>query len=224
VEQPTDPDNARLRPAPLRARSAARLGALCVIALGGTIACGDDGPAALTGVVRDPPLDVAAITLPSADGTEVAMRADPAELLVVYFGYTSCPDVCPTTMSDLSIAINDLSDEQADRATVAFTTVDPDRDTAEVVEGYLSHFFDDGLALRTEDADQLAAATEAFGVQFEVADHEPGDTSYDVAHTAVTYVVDDTGTVVVEWPFGSDPADMASDLENLLDTPQTPNP
>jgi protein SCO1/2 len=195
-----------------------RLVGIAAIVGAGAYGCGDgSGDAELAGVVREPALDVASVQLPAAeDGRPVAMTAGPDELLVVYFGYTSCPDICPTTMSDLSIAFNDLSDDLSERVTVAFATVDPDRDTADVLDGYLDSFFDEGLALRTEDPEQLAAATGAFGVQFEVADHQPGDLSYEVAHTAVTYVVDDSGKVVVEWPFGFATDDIGADLRTLL--------
>lgn len=143
------------------------------------------------------------------------MVAPADELYLVYFGYTSCPDVCPTTMSDLRVALEDLPDGLADRVTVAMATVDPERDTDEVLTGYLDHFFTDSLALRTDDPAALAAAAGVFGVQWEVEDHEPG-AAYSVGHTAVTYVVDDTGTVVVEWPFGLDHDAMTSDLTTLL--------
>jgi protein SCO1/2 len=186
-----------------------------------TAGCGSDEPEGLDGIVRDPPLEVADVRLPTAsDGTSVSMAAPDGELNLVYFGYTSCPDVCPTTLSDISVALGDLPDDLADRVTVAMTTVDPERDTAEVLTGYLDHFFDDGLALRTDDPTELAAATEAFGVQFEVEEHAAGE-PYDVSHTAMTYVVDDTGAVVVEWPFGFETESMTSDLTHLLrkDTP-----
>lgn len=170
----------------------------------------------LAGVVRDPALEVAQVTLPDAeDGAPVAMRADDGQLLVVYFGYTSCPDVCPTTLSDIKVALGDLPDELARRVRVAMVTVDPERDTPEVLTGYLDHFFDRFTALRTEDPDDLRDAAAAFGVQFEVEAHEPG-ASYAVSHSAITYVIDDTGTVVVEWPFGFESTDMASDLRYLL--------
>lgn len=183
-------------------------------------ACGgdDDDAGTLSGIVREPALQVAEVEVTGADGTPVAMRADDGELLVAYFGYTSCPDICPTTMSDISIALGDLPEGDADRVTVAFVTVDPERDTIEVLDGYLGHFFDaGGLALRPQYPGELADAAEAFGVQYEVAAHEPGDEAYDVAHTAVTYVIDDTGTVVVEWPFGFEPASMTDDFQTLLD-------
>ena len=184
-----------------------------------TGACGDDGPGELAGAVRTPPLEVSGVSLPAVDdgGEEpLTMQAPPGELYLIYFGYTSCPDVCPTTMSDISVALDDLPDDLAERVTVAMASVDPERDTGEVVAGYLDHFFDRSLALRTDDPDALATAADAFGVQWEIEEHASG-VAYDVAHSAVTYVVDDTGTVVVEWPFGFDSEAMASDLRILLE-------
>jgi protein SCO1/2 len=119
-------------------------------------------------------------------------------------------------LSDLSVAIADLPPALADRVTVAMATVDPERDTDEVLTAYLGSFFADGLPLRTADAAALRTAAEAFGVQWEIEAHEPGDTAYSVGHTAMTYVVDDTGTVRVEWPFGFETDAMTADLRLLL--------
>ncbi len=181
--------------------------------------CGDDGNGfrALAGATRTPPLEVASIRLPEVGngGEPITMQAPPHGLYLVYFGYTSCPDVCPTTMSDISVALDGLSEALASRVTVAMTTVDPERDTNQILTGYLDHFFEHSIALRTTDAAELETATEAFGVTWEIEAHESGD-AYNVAHTAVTYVVDDTGTVVVEWPFGLGADDMTSDLTILL--------
>ncbi len=151
----------------------------------------------------------------SAGGRPLAMRAPSDELYVVYFGYTSCPDICPTTLSDIRVALDDLPPALAERVAVAMVTIDPERDTDERLSAYLGHFFEDGHALRTTDARALEAATSAFGVQWDVEEHDPGE-SYEVAHTALTYVVDDTGTVVVEWPFGLEAEAMSSDLTILL--------
>ncbi len=177
----------------------------------------------LAGVVRTPPLVVDSVSLPDVgnNAAPVTMKAPPRELYLVYFGYTSCPDVCPTTMSDIRVALDELSAAEAAKVTVAMVTVDPERDTPEILTGYLAHFFDQSVALRTTDAAQLAAAAEAFGVKFEVATHSSGE-AYGVAHTAFTYVVDDSGAVVDEWPFGLDTADMTSDLSTLLNKENTP--
>ncbi len=190
--------------------------ALATLALA---ACGDDGPTPLAGVVREPALTVAEVELldVAAAPTPRAMKADADELLLVYFGYTTCPDICPTTMSDISVAVNDLPDDLAERVTMSMVTVDPERDTPEVLAGYLEHFFDSSIPLQAEGPEALAAAANAFGVRYEVADHEPGDLGYDVSHSAVTYVIDDTGTVVVEWPFGFEIENMTADITALLD-------
>lgn len=183
--------------------------------------CGSDDRVggSLLGVVRTPALDVSEVGLldvTEAEPEPFAVVAPEGEVRVLYFGYTSCPDICPTTMSDVSVAVNDLPAELADRVTVGMVTVDPERDTPDVLSAYLGSFFDDPVALRAADDAALEEAAAAFGVRFEVADHEPGDTGYEVSHSAVTYVVDDTGSVVVEWPFGFDSEQMTRDLETIL--------
>lgn len=196
---------------------------------GGDGGDGDDGGSAaeaaanetptLQGVQRTPPLAVGAVTLPDAAnaGEDLTMRARPGALLLVYFGYTMCPDICPTTMSDIAVALRKI-DAAAD-VDVAMVTVDPARDTDEVLSEYMGHFFPNSghHALRTEDEALLASAKEAFGVQSEIEEHAPGTDDYEVAHTAVTYVVDEAGNVVVEWPFGISSDVMASDLGILLE-------
>lgn len=193
-----------------------RFGVSVVLVAMVSAACGSDD-ATLSGAVRNPPLKVTTVALPDVGraGEPVMMKAPPFELYLVYFGYTTCPDICPTTLSDIRVALEDLPDGMAERVTVAMVTVDPERDTDEVLTGYLGHFFDHSLALRSTDPDELQAAGDAFGVQWQIEDHAPGE-PYAVAHTSVTYVVDDDGTVVVEWPFGLDSAAMTSDLRTLL--------
>lgn len=171
----------------------------------------------IQGVVRDDPLAVGDLALPqvAADGTETpfAFRAADGKLLFVAFGYTNCPDVCPTTLYDIKKARKQLGAD-ADRVQVAFATVDPDRDTADVMTQYLGSFATDGHPLRTEDLDQLHAAQDGFGVTSSVVRNPDGST--DVSHSAKSFVVDDQGDVVVEWPFGTGADVMASDLELLL--------
>lgn len=212
------------RATPLSARRA-RLVALFVV-LGAVLSAGctaADSSPKLRGVETQPQLDVAAVSLPdvSAANAPFAMKAADGGLIVVYFGYTACPDICPTTLSDVAAALEKVGAKDAARVQVAMVTVDPERDTAPVLTAYVEHFFaDNGHALRTDDADELRRATDAFGVRAEIAPHQPGE-PYEVAHTAITYVIDDRGRVVVQWPFGSTPADMASDLEVLLNKEQS---
>ena len=86
--------------------------------------------------------------------------------------------------------------------------------TAEVLDGYVSNFVDDGVALRTDDDAALRAATDAFGANYEVSTNADGDV--EVAHTGELYAVDDSGTVVMQWPFGTSYESLARDLRSLL--------
>ncbi|QGG95879.1 SCO family protein [Actinomarinicola tropica] len=192
----------------------------------GTAACGDDGgtaddggPPALEGITRASPISVADIEItevaPDAPDRPFRFRAPDGELLFVYFGYTSCPDVCPLTLSDLRAALEELDPADASRLSVAFVTVDPERDTAEVLVPYLGHFFDRIHALRTEDAAVLQEVEDAFGASSTITPKDDG--TYDVSHSAISYLVDSDGEVVVEWPYGVSSDAMAHDLRILTD-------
>lgn len=202
---------------PTRRRRASRATWVAALALAllTLAACGDE-PAELQGYVQDPLLDVGDVSFPSADG-DVAMAAAHGELLVVYFGFTSCPDVCPTTLADVGQAIDELDDDDAERVTLGMVTVDPDRDTFAVMTDYLEHFAPDPLALRETDAGELLRDAERFGITYRVEEHEDGDTDYTVEHTSQVFVIDDQGAVRVQWPFEFEREAMVSDLEVLLD-------
>jgi protein SCO1/2 len=185
---------------------------------------GCSGSASFHGVVRSDPLQVGHVELPDVtdpahlaggivrDGT-LTMRAREDRLLVVYFGFLSCPDVCPTTLADLRNALEQLGDDRAGRIDVVFVTVDPDRDGAEELAAYLRHFAPRHHALRaTGPALQQAMGAFLASATVEIAP----DGRIDVAHTAVLYAVDPTGTVVAEWPFGTSAGALADDLSILL--------
>jgi protein SCO1/2 len=178
-------------------------------------ACGGE-PATLTGYERTPAPLVGEITLPdlSNGGEEFALRADDDGLLLVYFGYTNCPDYCPTTMVDVKLARNRLDDDLAARIDVAMVTVDPDRDIA-VLPQYVAGFVADGHALATDDPTALARAADPFGVTYDITDGPDGEP--EVAHTTSLYAVDDEGRLVLTWPFGTTIDQLATDLEILLE-------
>ncbi len=176
-----------------------------------------DRDASLSGFVENPVRDVSGQSLPEVTGGEdLAFTAQSDGLLLVFFGYTSCPDVCPTTLSDLAKTLRRLDPAQAARIDVAMVTVDPDRDSAELLAGYVEHFGTGWRGLRTGDRALLDQVVEAFGAVYEYGTAGP-DGSYEVAHSAFVYGVDDTGHLVVEWPSGMDPALVARDLGLLLD-------
>lgn len=171
---------------------------------------------AFSGYTRDPAPSVASVALPLADGSGVAaMPADPGGLRVVYFGYTSCPDVCPTTMSDLRQALRTLPADQRSKVAVDMVTIDPTRDVPQKLTDYVTTFVPTGRGLRTEDDAVLRAAADAFGADYEVRPGTDG-AEPEVSHTAELYVVDDAGTILLAWPFGTAKEDLGSDLRRLL--------
>ena len=204
-----------------------RLGALLVgLASVVLVACGDGdrhdgagggsvGDGDLAGYVREPAPVVGGFELPdlSNGGEPFALRAEPGELLVVYFGYTNCPDFCPTTLSDVRLARRELDDPSA--VDVAMITIDPDRDLPVLAE-YIGGFFpDDGHALGTDDPSLLARVAAPFGTSYEVATNAEGEV--EVGHRTDLYAVDDEGRIALTWPFGVTKDALAADFEHLLD-------
>ncbi|MFN8588622.1 MAG: SCO family protein [Candidatus Eisenbacteria bacterium] len=172
---------------------------------------------ALVGHTRPLAKQVSGISLREAregrPDTTFTFRASNGKLLFVFFGFTHCPDLCPTTLGDLRRALRKLGPE-ADRVEVAFVTVDPDRDSSEVMARYLGSFFVGGHPLRPGTREQLLAAQAAFGATSSVTKGADGEVN--VAHTALSYVVDEHGAVLLEWDYGTTPADMADDFRLLF--------
>jgi protein SCO1/2 len=172
---------------------------------------------ALTGHVPQNLAPVGNVTVPEVavgrSSTRYALHAAPGKLLIVYFGYAACPDVCPTTMTNLRSALTRLGDD-AKRVEFAFITVDPARDSAGVVARYVASFLPDGHALRPPDQTTLAAAERAFGARASMTRDLQGKIT--VSHTPLCYVVDDGGRILLEWDSGATAANMAADLRVLL--------
>lgn len=146
------------------------------------------------------------------------LKAAPGKLLVLYFGYLSCPDICPTTMSDISVALKRLPPEDRARVEMAMATIDPERDTGEKMAGFVDYFVPDGggHGLVAPNDSTLWSATSRIGVEYKVDPHEPGAASYGVAHTGYQYVVDDQGNLIWAWPYGVPGKDLAATLTALL--------
>jgi protein SCO1 len=137
------------------------------------------------------------------------------KVVVVIFGYTQCPDVCPTTLADVASAIRQLGDD-ARSVQVLFVTVDPKRDTPELLRQYVPAFHPDFLGLYG-DAAATARVTKDFHVY---ASERPGKTaeSYTVDHSAQIFALDRNGKVRLLMSPGTAPAAMASDLKVLLNS------
>jgi protein SCO1 len=137
------------------------------------------------------------------------------KVVVVVFGYTQCPDVCPTTLAELSSAVKKLGPDGT-RVQVLFVTVDPRRDTAELLRQYVPAFHPDFLGLRG-DAVATSQVTKDFHVY---AQERAGKTaeSYTVDHSAQTFAFDREGRLRLVFGYGLAPDAMASDLRILLNS------
>lgn len=151
--------------------------------------------------------------LPDPDGRVRSLKDFQGKAVVVFFGYTQCPDVCPTTMTEIAEAKKLLG---ADGAKVqgVFITVDPERDKPELLKAYAANFGPDIIALRG-DAAQTEAVTRDFKVFAKrVEGKAPG--SYFVEHTAASYVYDPQGRLRLYSRYGSGAQALAEDLKLLL--------
>lgn len=178
---------------------------------------GEDTPTTLSRF--DQPLDVSAVALPDVSpagrGEAVPMGAAPGGLQLVFFGYTTCPDICPTTLARIRAVRRALAPAEASRLSVAFVTVDLARDTPARLNGYLGSFLPRYRAFRATSAAELATAERAFKAAHTIARGKDG--TVEVSHTSVLYVVDDSARAVAMFRYGTDPEDMTTDVRRLLD-------
>lgn len=156
------------------------------------------------------------LSLTDADGQPRTLADYKGKVVVVFFGYTQCPDVCPTTMAELAEVKRSLGADGA-RVQGIFVTVDPERDTAALLKAYIANFGPDITGLRGTP-EQIKAAAKEFKVFYSKV---PGktDTSYTVDHTAGSYVFDAKGKVRLFTRYGSGAQALADDLKLLLAEP-----
>jgi protein SCO1 len=151
--------------------------------------------------------------LPDVDGRTRSLADFKGKMVALFFGYTQCPDVCPTTMTELAEA-RKLLGPQGDKLQVLFVTVDPGRDTPQVLKGYMGNFDPTFIALRPTP-EQLEAVAKDFKVYYKkVEGNTP--TSYSMDHSAATYVYDTKGQLRLYARYGAGPQALASDFKQLL--------
>ena len=153
------------------------------------------------------------LALTDADGQPRSLADYKGKVVLVFFGYTQCPDVCPTTMAELAEVKRQLGADGA-RVQGIFVTVDPERDSAALLKAYLANFGPDIVGLRGT-SDEIKAAAKEFKVFYSKV---PGktDTSYTVDHTAGSYVFDTKGKVRLFTRYGSGAQALIDDLKILL--------
>jgi len=171
------------------------------------------GPTEWHGVEMQSTQPVTNFTLTGPGEQPVSLIDFRGKVVMLYFGYTFCPDVCPATMVELRDAMEILGDRSED-VQVVMITVDPERDTAEVLEKYLAHFDESFIGL-TGSPEELIAVTAPMGIFFER--HEGSAASgYLVDHTATVAVLDREGKLRLIYPFGITGKEMAADLKYLV--------
>jgi protein SCO1/2 len=184
--------------------------ALCLAACDRT---GDSGASTFNAVDVTGAGYAKGFSLQDTEGRTRTLDDFKGKVTVVFFGYTQCPDVCPTTMAELAEVKKSLGPD-GDRLQGVFITIDPERDTPEVLKGYLANFDPGFIALRGTP-EQTAAVAKEFKVFYaKVPGKTPG--SYTMDHTAASYVLDRDARLRLFVRYGSGAAPLAADLKALL--------
>ena len=152
--------------------------------------------------------------LPDTDGRVRTLQDFRGKAVVLFFGYTQCPDACPTTLADIAQAKQLLGADGAKVQTI-FVTVDPERDTPAVLKAYMANFGPDFLALRPASDAQLAAVAKDFKVYYKKVEGKTPQT-YSMDHSAASYVYDPQGHLRLYTRYGSGAQALADDLKQLL--------
>jgi protein SCO1/2 len=171
------------------------------------------GPYQYQGSLIDPASPAPAFDLPSTRGADFALAEQRGQAVVLFFGYTSCPDICPTTLGDFK-AVQSRLGKQADQVEFVFITVDPARDNLARVKDYVE-IFDPGFIGLSGGVEQLRPVWEAYGIYAEKSDVGSAG-GYLVDHTARIYVINPEGELQLTFPQGMAPEAMADDLAHLL--------
>lgn len=157
---------------------------------------------------------VGSFALVDMNGAEVTEASYPGKFLIVFFGYTHCPAVCPTSLLVIGQTLDLLGDD-ADKLQALFITVDPDRDTPEVLADYVTKFHPRLVGLTGSKA-QVAGAARAYRVYFARFDAPESDAGYLMDHTASVYMLDPDGRFIGKFAHGTDPEEMARGIRRLL--------
>jgi protein SCO1 len=186
---------------------------LSVTALLALVGCGQDKPA-FRGVDITGATYAQGWELADQNGQVRTLKDFAGKAVVVFFGYTQCPDVCPTSMQELA-EVKRLLGKDGERLQGVFITVDPERDTAELLQSYMANFDPSFVALRASTPEQLDKVTKDFKIYFKKVEGKT-PTSYTMDHSAGSYTFDAQGRVRLYNRYGSGAPALAEDLKILL--------
>jgi protein SCO1/2 len=136
------------------------------------------------------------------------------KLVLIYFGYTFCPDICPTNLSHLTQALNELNEAELSRIQPVFISVDPARDSLEHLENYVKYFHERLIGI-TGDELTIAAIAKQYGAAYRKVTGE-SEGGYLIDHSSFTYLVDRQGQLRHSFPHASDPMLMVNTIRNYL--------
>jgi protein SCO1/2 len=171
-----------------------------------------DGQQDLPGIKEAPP--GGDFTLNSADGP-VSLRDFRGKVVLLYFGYTKCPDVCPTSLSYMTQALNDLAADALKQVQAIFVSVDPKRDTVEGLKEYVAYFHPNLVGV-TGTEKEVADVAALYGAQYYEVELEGSAFGYSVNHSAVTYLITPDGTLRFIFPHGTSPSVIAEAVRYVL--------
>jgi protein SCO1/2 len=171
------------------------------------------------GATYDPPRALPSFRLTDANGEPFSTSALEGKVVLLYFGYSYCPDFCPATLTDFQRVKQALGDD-ADEVAFMMVSVDPQRDTPARLKEYLG-FFDPAFIGLTGTEAELTPVKQEFGIIAMADEATPqanGENAYWVDHSTKTYVLNADGDLLLEYSFGTPAEDITEDVEYLLDS------
>lgn len=165
------------------------------------------------GAVMEPPMAIPDFALQDTAGDTFHLSDIQDNIVLIYFGYTFCPDVCPMTLWDVREALADL--EGRENIKVLFISVDPERDTPEVLARYTNAFDPTFIGL-TDEFTALQQVMKPFGAFAEKEEVSNSAANYLVNHTARVYLLTPNRELLLTYPFGFEPDDLRADLTYLI--------
>lgn len=171
-----------------------------------------EGHSGSSGVLAGKPLG-GDFVLQGAEGP-VELADYRGKVVLLYFGYTFCPDVCPTALSLLAQALSGLTPDELEKAQGIFISVDPERDTMDVLKAY-SPFFHPKIVGATGSADRVAEVAKQYGASY-MKQKPDGDAPYSVDHSSFTYLIDTEGKLATVLPHGTQPQKIVDQVRSLL--------
>ncbi|MDJ0806795.1 MAG: SCO family protein [Gammaproteobacteria bacterium] len=153
-------------------------------------------------------------TLQSVNGP-VSTEDLRGKVILLYFGYTKCPDVCPTSLSFMTQALNGLTDEELKNVVGIFVSVDPKRDTVEILDQYVDYFHENYIGL-TGTESEVAEVAKLYGAQYHEVELTNSAFGYSVNHSSVTYLIDTKGELKLIFPHETPPSVMLEGVRYLI--------